>query len=82
MSAATAPVGRETRHLLGEHIPPCWRWLTDAVFASNCTRPAITMTMCLACQHFDRHKVEHCRDTACKLHTIRPRGDDWRDVAV
>ncbi|HNU12422.1 MAG TPA: hypothetical protein PKJ45_13840 [Rubrivivax sp.] len=40
------------------------------------------MTLCLACKHFDKRKVEHCKDAACKLHTIRPRGDDWREVAV
>lgn len=82
MSAATAPLGRDARHLLREHVPPRFRWLVDAAFAPNCTRPAMIMTMCLACQHFDKRKVEHCRDTACKLHTIRPRGDDWRDVVA
>lgn len=74
--------GREARHLLREHIPPRWRRVIDAVFARDCARPAMILTLCLACQKFDQRKVEHCRDTACKLHTIRPRGDDWREVAV
>jgi hypothetical protein len=82
MSAAASPVGRDARHLLNEHIPPRWRWLTDAMFVRNCTRPAIIMTLCLACQKFDHRKVEHCRDATCKLHTIRPRGDDWRELTA
>ncbi len=82
MSAATAPVGRDTRHLLREHVPPRFRWLVDAAFAPNLSRPAMIMTLCLACRRFDRTNVEHCRDTACKLHTVRPRGDDWRDVVA
>lgn len=82
MSATATAAGREARHLLNEHIPPRFRWLTDAVFAPNCTRQAMVMTLCLSCQHFDKQKVERCRDTACKLHTVRPSGDDWREVAV
>lgn len=74
--------GHEAQRLLREHIPPRWRRVTDAVFARDCARPAMILTLCLACQKFDQRKVEHCRDTACKLHTIRPRGDDFRDVAV
>lgn len=75
-------VGREARHLLREHIPPNWRWLTDTVFARNCSRPAIIMTLCMACQHFDLRKVEACRRASCKLHEIRPTGEYWREAAA
>lgn len=82
MSANAIAAGREARHLLNEHIPPRCRWLIDAVFARDCTRPAMIMTLCLACQHFDKRKVDRCERKSCKLHSIRPTGDDWREVAA